>query len=311
MATCGGRIRTARRRPAGSCRTRAGCCCPASSTPTRWTSCATEIGAVYDDRAARRASPGPGPRRVGAVPLRDAEPQRRRASGRSPSRRILDVVEPLLGEDCHVIANTAWRQPAAVEHSHGGRFWHIDSGPHVPRAARRAVGRPHPVPGVRRRGATCCCRTARSSAGPTGVIPRQPHLGTPAAPGPAERPRPHLGGPRADRPRGRRRRRRSCSCPTSGTAACRPARATPAGSSSSATTAAATSPNGCARRPRPTSSSPEAVARAVTDREPHPRRPAPAVLLRRLTPKLLWVVHRGGTRSTTRTPDGLGGIRGR
>jgi hypothetical protein len=25
--------------------------------------------------------------------------------------RLLDVVEPLLGEDCHVIANTAWRNP--------------------------------------------------------------------------------------------------------------------------------------------------------------------------------------------------------
>ncbi|MGH9029133.1 MAG: phytanoyl-CoA dioxygenase family protein [Acidimicrobiales bacterium] len=45
---------------------------------------------------------------------------------------ILRVVEPLLGEDCHVIANTAWRQPPE-ESSHGGRFWHIDSGPHVPR----------------------------------------------------------------------------------------------------------------------------------------------------------------------------------
>jgi ectoine hydroxylase-related dioxygenase (phytanoyl-CoA dioxygenase family) len=47
---------------------------------------------------------------------------------------ILDVVEPLLGEDCHVIANTVWRQPPE-ENSHGGRFWHIDSGPHIPRPA--------------------------------------------------------------------------------------------------------------------------------------------------------------------------------
>ena len=47
---------------------------------------------------------------------------------------ILDVIEPLLGEDCHVIANTAWRQPPE-ESDHGGRFWHIDSGPHVPRPA--------------------------------------------------------------------------------------------------------------------------------------------------------------------------------
>jgi ectoine hydroxylase-related dioxygenase (phytanoyl-CoA dioxygenase family) len=43
---------------------------------------------------------------------------------------ILRVVEPLLGEDCHVIANTAWRNPAEFP----GGFWHCDAGPHVPRA---------------------------------------------------------------------------------------------------------------------------------------------------------------------------------
>ena len=46
--------------------------------------------------------------------------------------RILEIVEPLLGEDCHVIANTAWRQESG-DIRHLGRFWHIDSGPHVPR----------------------------------------------------------------------------------------------------------------------------------------------------------------------------------
>ena len=45
-------------------------------------------------------------------------------------REILDVIEPLLGEDCHVIANTAWRNV----HGHQGGLWHIDAGPHVPRA---------------------------------------------------------------------------------------------------------------------------------------------------------------------------------
>ncbi len=48
-------------------------------------------------------------------------------------RRLLDVIEPLLGEDCHVIANTAWRNPPREEHRHGGGNWHIDAGPHVPR----------------------------------------------------------------------------------------------------------------------------------------------------------------------------------
>jgi hypothetical protein len=43
--------------------------------------------------------------------------------------QILEVIEPLLGEDCHLIANTAWRNPPDFE---GGR-WHCDAGPHVPR----------------------------------------------------------------------------------------------------------------------------------------------------------------------------------
>ena len=43
--------------------------------------------------------------------------------------RLLSIIEPLLGEDCHVIANTAWRNPANVEHLHGGGRWHIDAGP--------------------------------------------------------------------------------------------------------------------------------------------------------------------------------------
>src|SRR5262249_28597211 len=47
--------------------------------------------------------------------------------------RILEAIEPLLGEDCHVIANTCWRNPPRPHHSHGGGFWHIDAGPHIPR----------------------------------------------------------------------------------------------------------------------------------------------------------------------------------
>jgi hypothetical protein len=42
---------------------------------------------------------------------------------------ILRVVEPLLGDDCHVIANSAWRNPPEF----GGGAWHCDAGPHVPR----------------------------------------------------------------------------------------------------------------------------------------------------------------------------------
>jgi ectoine hydroxylase-related dioxygenase (phytanoyl-CoA dioxygenase family) len=45
------------------------------------------------------------------------------------NRGILDAIEPLLGEDCHVIANTAWRNPPG----HKGGTWHVDAGPHIPR----------------------------------------------------------------------------------------------------------------------------------------------------------------------------------
>jgi ectoine hydroxylase-related dioxygenase (phytanoyl-CoA dioxygenase family) len=84
--------------------------------------------------------------------------------------KILSVVEPLLGEDCHVIANTAWRQPPE-ENSHGGRFWHIDSGPHVPRPAGVPWDPriPYPVFAV---AAHIYLWDCPIEAGPTGVIPR-------------------------------------------------------------------------------------------------------------------------------------------
>src|SRR5262249_37759464 len=43
--------------------------------------------------------------------------------------RTLAVIEPLLGDDCHVIANTAWVNPPTFT----GGPWHTDAGPHVPR----------------------------------------------------------------------------------------------------------------------------------------------------------------------------------
>jgi len=83
--------------------------------------------------------------------------------------RILEVVEPLLGEDCHVIANTAWwQQPGDNEHL--GRFWHIDSGPHVPRDAAVPWDPriPYPVFAVATHLYLWDCPL---EAGPTGVIP--------------------------------------------------------------------------------------------------------------------------------------------
>ena len=82
---------------------------------------------------------------------------------------VLEVLEPLLAEDCHVIANTAWRQPSE-ENSHGGRFWHIDAGPHIPRPAGVPWDDriPYPVFAVAAHFMLMDCPRA---AGPTAVIP--------------------------------------------------------------------------------------------------------------------------------------------
>jgi ectoine hydroxylase-related dioxygenase (phytanoyl-CoA dioxygenase family) len=47
---------------------------------------------------------------------------------------MLEIVEPLLGSDCHLIASTAWRNPADPAHAPRGQEWHSDAGPHIPRA---------------------------------------------------------------------------------------------------------------------------------------------------------------------------------
>ena len=85
-------------------------------------------------------------------------------------RETLDVVEAVLGEDCHVIANTAWRQPAGGS-THGGQFWHIDSGPHVPRPVDVPWDEriPYPIFAV---ATHIMLQDCPLDAGPTGVIPR-------------------------------------------------------------------------------------------------------------------------------------------
>lgn len=85
------------------------------------------------------------------------------------SRVILDVIEPLIGEDCHVIANTAWRNPAGRAAAHGG-VWHCDAGPHVPRPAGVPwpTDVPYPVFVV---AAHVLLAPMPIESGPTGVIP--------------------------------------------------------------------------------------------------------------------------------------------
>lgn len=93
-------------------------------------------------------------------------------------RRILDVVEPLLGEDCHVIANTAWRNPPSEKPLHGGGFWHIDAGPHIPRAAGVPWDDriPYPVFAV---AIHILLRDCPEPCGPTAVIPGSHKSGQP------------------------------------------------------------------------------------------------------------------------------------
>ena len=83
--------------------------------------------------------------------------------------RILEVVEYLLGEDCHVIANTAWWQPPG-DNRHLGRFWHIDAGPHVPRdpGVPWDPRIPYPVFAI---ATHLYLQDCPMEAGPTGVIP--------------------------------------------------------------------------------------------------------------------------------------------
>lgn len=101
---------------------------------------------------------------------------------------ILAVIEPLLGVDCHVIANTAWRQPPE-ESDHGGRFWHIDAGPHVPRPPGVPWDEriPYPIFAV---AAHILLMDCPREAGPTAVLPGS-HRSGQAPPG-RERQKPDL-----------------------------------------------------------------------------------------------------------------------
>jgi len=83
-------------------------------------------------------------------------------------RGILDVIEPLLGEDCHIIANTAWRNPPKPNDP--AQAWHVDAGPHVPLPEGTTWPEhiPHPVFAI---GAHIFLQDCGAGDGPTGVIP--------------------------------------------------------------------------------------------------------------------------------------------
>lgn len=94
---------------------------------------------------------------------------------------ILEVIEPLLGEDCHVIANTCWRNPPRHHTGHGGGFWHIDAGPHIPRdpAIPWDERIPYPIFAI---GAHIFIDDCDLNCGPTGVIPGSHKSGSPPPP---------------------------------------------------------------------------------------------------------------------------------
>ena len=86
---------------------------------------------------------------------------------------ILEVIEPLLGEDCHVISNTAWRNQPQREKApfDVGNPWHIDAGPHIPRSADVPWDDRIPYP-VFMIGCHILLRDCGLESGPTGFVPR-------------------------------------------------------------------------------------------------------------------------------------------
>lgn len=85
-------------------------------------------------------------------------------------REILDVIEPVLGDDCHVIACTAWRNPPDPAHAPYGQEWHVDGGPHVvrPEGVPWPEAIPYPIFVVT---VHVYLQPCRLEDGPTAVLP--------------------------------------------------------------------------------------------------------------------------------------------
>jgi hypothetical protein len=86
---------------------------------------------------------------------------------------ILEIIEPLLGEDCHVISNTAWwNQPQREKAPFDiGNPWHVDGGPHVPRAEGIPWDDRIPYP-IFMIGCHVLLQDCPIGSGPTGFVPR-------------------------------------------------------------------------------------------------------------------------------------------
>ena len=120
----------------------------------------TEIDAVFEATEPERA-------RTDSAEFRYEMLNRSAACQRAVGHpQILEVIEPLLGDDCHVIANTAWRNPPEFS----GGPWHCDAGPHVPRPEGVDWDDriPYPVFAI---GAHLYLRDCKVADGPTAVVP--------------------------------------------------------------------------------------------------------------------------------------------
>jgi ectoine hydroxylase-related dioxygenase (phytanoyl-CoA dioxygenase family) len=135
----------------------------------------TEINKVYDERQ-------PDSRYRDKLGLKDSHHFRYEMYNHGPlcqaivgRREILDVIEPLLGEDCHIIANTCWRNPPGEVGQAGA--WHLDGGPHIPLRPGQVwpENLPHPVFAI---GAHIFLIDCPRKCGPTGVIPGSHKSGT-------------------------------------------------------------------------------------------------------------------------------------
>ena len=119
-----------------------------------------EVGAVFESSPAERG-------RRDRAEFRYEMLNRSAASQEAVAHAaILAAIEPLLGEDCHVIANTAWWNPPEF----AGGPWHCDAGPHVPRPEGVPWDEriPYPVFAI---GAHLYLRDCPLECGPTAVIP--------------------------------------------------------------------------------------------------------------------------------------------
>lgn len=84
--------------------------------------------------------------------------------------RILEVIESLLGWDCHVVSCTSWRNPPGESLTPHGLQWHIDGGPFVPRPAGVAWPESIPYP-IFIIGTHIYLEDVRLDDGPTSCIP--------------------------------------------------------------------------------------------------------------------------------------------